>query len=81
MRTTVQLKREAKTLHFWIDRFYHALWNSADAMKMDSEGDNKALNRNVRREIETKVYEIKKIIKDHYGPKIGEAVLREMEIY
>lgn len=66
-------------MFFWLNNFYSSLWR-ARTFSEDSCGEDIAANRKVRREIETKFHEIKTLIRNHYGPKIGQAIIEELHL-
>jgi hypothetical protein len=67
-----KLKAEYKAFVFWFGKLYGWTWK-APAMSFSDE------DRIFRREIEKKLFEIKNMIRDHYTPKIGKAVVSELE--
>lgn len=66
-----KLNKSYKSIHYSWNGLYNATWNST-ALTEDEP------SREKRRIIETKIHEIRHIISDVYGPKVGAEVLNEI---
>jgi hypothetical protein len=66
-----QLRRSYKTCFFWWDKLYQALWRELSQCRVTDEDAAK------RREIETRLFEIDKLIKDFYSKKLGDAAIND----
>lgn len=72
MKQSEKLEKEIKNQFFWWKKLYSCIW-TAPAMATEEQ------DRAVRRQIETKLFEIKTLIREHYVPKIGKARVQELE--
>lgn len=73
MKRSLILQREVKTMFYWLNNFYKAAWKRNYLLNDNDE------NRKVRNEIDTKVWEIRELIKKLYGPEIGKQIISDLE--
>lgn len=65
--------KQVRLLLFWLTGFTNFLYKYASLFN-ESEAD-----KTLRTHIETKILEIRKMITDHSGPRIGKQVISEMK--
>lgn len=66
-----KLKAQVKTINYWRKGLAHALWKAEELNKDDA-------SKKLRWEAESKTEDVRKIVNDFYGEKIGREIILEM---